>query len=65
MARNSAKMNWTLEELGWKLLPPGDVREWDGMMRWLLEYTEKHPQTIIDNAVRRWVVAAKRVLSGA
>jgi HNH endonuclease len=24
MARNSAKMNWTLEELGWTLHPPGN-----------------------------------------
>jgi hypothetical protein len=26
MARNSAKMNWTLEELGWKLQDAGNIR---------------------------------------
>jgi hypothetical protein len=31
MARNSAKMNWTLQDLGWHLHPPGDIRDWDGL----------------------------------
>ena len=31
MARNSAKMNWSLEDLGWTLHPPGSMREWDGL----------------------------------
>ncbi len=65
MARNFAKMNWTLEELGWKLLPPGDMREWDGMLHWFLEYTEKHPEAVADNAVRGWHKAAKAVISTA
>ncbi len=39
MARNSAKMNWTLEELGWTLHPPGNFGEWDGLLHWFLEYT--------------------------
>jgi hypothetical protein len=32
MARNSAKMNWTLAELGWSLQAPGDFKEWDGLI---------------------------------
>src|SRR5262245_43095336 len=39
MARNGAKMNWTLDELGWELRPAGAISEWDGMMNWFLEYT--------------------------
>ena len=61
MARNSAKMNWTLDELGWTLHPPGDVREWDGMMRWFLEYTEAHPKTLSSGSARQWHRAAELV----
>lgn len=34
MLRNQAKSNWTLEELGWELLPPGDPKQWDGLTSW-------------------------------
>ena len=37
--RNSAKSNFTLEELGWKILPKGNLDEWDGLcsvfLRWI------------------------------
>lgn len=38
MARNSAKMNWTVTELGSELRPPGDFRQWDGLLGWCLQY---------------------------
>jgi len=57
MARNYAKMNWTLEELGWTLHPPGDIRAWDGMMNWFVQYTAQHPHTA-NSTVRRWRNAA-------
>ncbi len=59
MARNSAKMNWTLEELGWVLHPPGDFGEWDGLMHWFLEYTRSHPEMLANASVRQWHRAAK------
>jgi len=43
MLRNSAKLSWTLEELGWTLLPRGNEKAWDGLTRWFLRYTEDHP----------------------
>jgi len=61
MARNSAKMNWTLDKLGWALHPPGDAREWDDMMRWFLEYTEAHPETLPSGSIRQWRRAAALV----
>jgi hypothetical protein len=61
MARNSAKMNWTLDELRWTLHPPGDVREWDGMMRWFLEYIKEHPETSSNASVRQWYRAAELI----
>ena len=65
MARNSAKMNWTLDELGWTLHPPGDVRKWDGMMNWFLEYAEAHPEVLPSGSIRQWHRAAELVTGAA
>lgn len=58
MASNSAKMNWTLEELGWELHPPGEIAAWDGMARWFLQYSAAHPE-ILTGRIRDWHRAAK------
>ena len=62
MARNSAKMNWTLDELGWQMHPPGEFRAWDGMLHWFVEYTEIHPIALENASVRQWRRAATQVL---
>jgi len=62
MLRNSAKSNWTLEELGWTLLPRGDLKQWDGLVGWFLEYVESNPAHLSDPYIRRWHRAAVRVL---
>jgi hypothetical protein len=63
MLRNSAKGNWTLDELGWALRPPGG-REWDGLMRWFLAHTERHPALAEAGYLRRWRAAALKALGG-
>ena len=65
MVRNGAKLNWTLEELGWARHPPGEMRDWDGMIRWFLEYTATHPEVVASGAMRQWHRAAKVVLAPA
>ena len=62
MARNSAKMNWTLLELGWELQAPGDFSQWDGMIRWCVEYASAHPGAL-DSGVRQWLQAGKIALA--
>jgi len=61
MFRNSAKSNWTLEELGWTLYPPGEPRDWDGLMGWFLSFAEINPQILQDRYINRWYRAATRV----
>jgi hypothetical protein len=61
MARNSAKLNWSVEELGWTLYPCGDIRQWDGMLSWYLQYAAKHPDVIEDHGMRQWLSAARTV----
>jgi hypothetical protein len=58
MLHNSAKSNWTLDELGWRLLPPGDLGQWDGMLRWFVEYLEREPSHLSDRYIRQWHRAA-------
>ena len=58
MARNSAKMNRTVAELGWTLHPPGAIDEWDGLLRWFLAYTSTHSQVLTNGSMRQWHRAA-------
>jgi hypothetical protein len=64
MLRNSAKSNWTLEELGWTKVPPGDFAEWDGLLGWFIEYIAAHPVHLEDAYIRRWHRAAVRARRG-
>jgi hypothetical protein len=61
MLRNSAKANWTIAELGWKLQPPGDLAQWDGMVGWLIAQVRESPELLANALVRRWYRAARAV----
>jgi hypothetical protein len=70
MARNAAKMNWTLDQLGWRLHDRGDMNKWDGLLGWFLEYTDAHPEifhadVLEIQSVRQWLSAAKQVMPSA
>lgn len=59
MARNSAKLNWSLEQLGWTLLPEGEFRDWDGLVGWFLDYTKLRPESLVNRSIRAWHNAAR------
>jgi hypothetical protein len=63
MARNSAKGNYSLEDLGRSLHPAGDMSEWDGLLRWYVEYADAHRDAVVDNATRQWRRAAVAALT--
>jgi hypothetical protein len=58
MLRNSAKSNWTLEELGWSLHPPGRITEWDGMLAWFIAFIDKNKHITQDKYISRWYKTA-------
>ncbi|HYC91026.1 MAG TPA: HNH endonuclease [Thermoanaerobaculia bacterium] len=58
MLRNSAKANWTLEESGWQLLPPGDLRVWDGLLAWFRRAIASHPELLQNSRIAAWHRAA-------
>jgi hypothetical protein len=62
MARNSAKMNWKVEELGWQLRDPGDFSQWDGMIRQCLQYASDNPDAA-DGGLRQWLQAGRAALA--
>ena len=52
--RNSAKSNWLLEELGWFLLPEGDICQWDGLLSWFTEFISCYPEHLSDPYISTW-----------
>jgi hypothetical protein len=65
MARNSAKLSWTVEELGWSIYPAGEMTEWDGLLGWFLEYTAENPGLRLNGSLKQWRRAAVIVKQGA
>lgn len=61
MLRNSAKANWTLEELGWPLLPPGNLDAWDGLLGWFMRHISRHSDLLQNARIAAWNRAALRV----
>ncbi len=58
MLRNSAKSNWTLDELGWDLVDPPQGCDWDGLMSWFVVYVSREARYFDDAYLRRWYKAA-------
>ncbi|HET6387455.1 MAG TPA: HNH endonuclease domain-containing protein [Armatimonadota bacterium] len=62
MLTNSIKSNWTLEQLQWRLLPPGALAEWDGMMGWFVRQASTDPVVLQNAYINRWYGAAAEVM---
>lgn len=58
MLRQSAKAGWTLEELGWRLQPPGALARWDGLQSWFVSHMDRTPRLMENRALRGWYQAA-------
>jgi hypothetical protein len=59
MLLNAAKANFTLEELGWTLHPPGDADRWDGLTGWFTRQSDQMPELRSNVYLRRWRTAAE------
>ena len=62
MLTNSIKSHWTLEQLGWTLVPAGNLADWDGMFQWFLVQVESDKSLLDDAYINKWFNAAKDVL---
>jgi HNH endonuclease len=61
MMRNSAKSNFTLEELGWQLHSPGKIENWDGQVSWFMDIVQKNPEYLIIRYIKEWFVVFKKM----
>jgi hypothetical protein len=59
MLQNAAKANFLLDELRWFLHSPGDLRQWDGLTTWFLNWAAKDKSILTDAYLRRWHDAAR------
>jgi hypothetical protein len=62
MVRNAAKTNWTLEELGWSLHPPGDIRKWDGLIKQFIALVEQDAALLGQRPIKKWYDLAVKSL---
>ncbi|MBC5768338.1 HNH endonuclease [Ramlibacter albus] len=59
MLRNAAKSNWTLQELGWSVLPVPAESGWDGLLPWFMEAYEQFEVAREHLGTREWHRVAK------
>lgn len=57
MIHNSAKSNWTIEELGWTLHDKGQLSNWDGLINCFIDLSNKNPVYENDNYISEWKIA--------
>lgn len=60
MRNNSIKANWTMEEIGWTLSPPGRIEDWDGLTKAFLYMVDKDDQLKEHCYIRRMYRTSKR-----
>ncbi len=65
MLRNQAKSSWTLESLGWKMHPPGNMADWDGLIGATDKMLSSRPQLLEDGYLHRWRVSLAGVFGTA
>lgn len=58
---NNAKAQWTLDEIGWEIHPPGNVEEWDGLLNWCLSWIDANPTFQPSRTLNGWLKTARRV----
>ena len=62
MAKNAIKANFTVNDLGWKVLPPSGQDGWDGLTGWFFDQINKDDNLLNDPYLRKWFAAAERAL---
>ncbi len=55
--RNSAKSNWTLDELGWEMLDLECLDKWDGLSSHFILLAEGNPSFLDIPYIKRWYLA--------
>lgn len=59
MLHNAIKSNWTLEQVGWRVLDLGDREKWDGLMQLFLHIVDQDKSLRKDTYINRWYELVK------
>lgn len=59
MLHNSIKSNWTLDQIGWKVVNPGNLKEWDGLTNLFIALVENDNELLKDTYIKRWYMLVK------
>lgn len=62
MINNSAKANFTLEQLGWTLKEKGDIRDWDGLSVIFVRMVETDEELLKINKIKQWYNVTTKLL---
>lgn len=62
MIRNSAKSNWTLEEIGWRLHDKGRLVNWDGLITYFMDLTNRNPNYEKDKYIYAWKFGLQKAM---
>lgn len=62
MMNNSAKGNFTLEQLNWILKEKGDIRKWDGLSKIFIQTVEKNQSLLKIERIKKYYIATKEVM---
>jgi len=62
MVHNSAKSNWTIEEIGWELHNKGELKNWDGLVSYFLKLIDKNPDYEKDSYILNWKLGLLRAM---
>ena len=65
MKNNSIKSNYTIDEIHWKLHPRGDIKEWDGLTKVLIQLVEKDRDLLKDSYIKSWYNISLKTFNGA
>lgn len=65
MIRNAAKGNFLIEELGWRVLPRGDIAKWDGLTSWFFRQNKIQNYRSHNATIRSWADAALNAFAEA
>lgn len=65
MARNAAKANFSIEDIGWTVHPAGDPNQWDGLTAWFLRRYESQGDLFESEYLKSWAEAAMRTMPTA
>jgi hypothetical protein len=63
MVHNSAKSNWTIEEIGWNLHDKGQLDNWDGLIHYFIDLTNKKPDYEKDNYIKDWKIGLLKAIN--